>query len=266
MSDYGLNSVVVRSWIELQEELFRGSYNESLGRFRSREAYRGVSSCHYPLQTTLERLGGPYVDLEKHLLRNFRKYAHMKVVERDSIWHWLSVAQHYGLPTRILDWSYSPLVAAHFATDSLDKYDRDGAIWAVNYDRAHAMLPRPLKNKLEEEGANILTAGMLSEEVESLKVLESLHDAPFCAFFEPPSIDERIVNQHACCSFMSTASLSMEDWLSDKPDLWRKIIIPAELKWEIRSKLDQAACNERTYFPGLDGLSKWLARHYSPKK
>ncbi|MBF0647163.1 FRG domain-containing protein, partial [Desulfuromonas acetoxidans] len=49
------------------------------------------------------------------------------------------------------------------------------------------------------------------------------------------------------------------------PELWQKIIIPAELKWEIRDKLDQANITERVLFPGLDGLSHWLKRHYSPK-
>ena len=49
------------------------------------------------------------------------------------------------------------------------------------------------------------------------------------------------------------------------PDIWRKIIIPADLKWELRDKLDQANISERVLFPGLDGLSSWLKRQYSPK-
>ncbi|MBX3583945.1 MAG: FRG domain-containing protein [Rhizobiaceae bacterium] len=52
------------------------------------------------VSTSLMRLGGSYASLEKDLLRNFVKYAHRDVVERDSFWLWLSVAQHHGLSTR----------------------------------------------------------------------------------------------------------------------------------------------------------------------
>ena len=83
-------------------------------------------------------------------------------------------------------------------------------------------------------------------------------------FFEPPTIDDRIVNQFAFCSVMSDPSMVLDDWLETHPELVRKIIIPASLKWEIRDKLDQANINERVLFPGLDGLSLWLKRHYSP--
>ncbi len=40
-------------------------------------------------------------------------------------------------------------------------------------------------------------------------------------------------------------------------------MIPAELKWVVRDKLDQANVTERVLFPGLGGLSRWLKRHYT---
>ena len=65
----------VSSWSELQDELFRGSWNEEIGRYRSPFVFRGLSDKTYPMDTSLMRLDGPYSELEKHLLRNFRKYA-----------------------------------------------------------------------------------------------------------------------------------------------------------------------------------------------
>ena len=81
-------------------------------------------------------------------------------------------------------------------------------------------------------------------------------------FFEPPSLDERITNQFAVFSLMSNARLSFDSWLADEPTIGRKLILKAGLKWEIRDKLDQANMTERVLFPGLDGLSRWLGRHY----
>jgi hypothetical protein len=84
-------------------------------------------------------------------------------------------------------------------------------------------------------------------------------------FFEPPSIDDRIVNQFAFFSAMPSAEMALDQWLLQHPELFYRIIIPAELKWEVRDKLDQANITERVLFPGLDGLGRWLTRHYSPK-
>src|SRR5207237_480825 len=60
--------------------------------------------------------------------------------------------------------------------------------------------------------------------------------------------------------------VQLEDWLDDHPDLCSQLIIPSELKWELRDKLDQANVTERVLFPGLDGLSRWLKRYYSPRR
>ena len=106
---------------------------------------------------------------------------------------------------------------------------------------------------------------MLSETMESLHELDTLEERDFVIFFEPPSIDDRIVNQFAFFSVISNPRLVLDHWLQKHPDVWRKIIIPKELKWEIRDKLDQGNVTERVLFPGLDGLSRWLKRHYSPK-
>ncbi len=249
----------------MQDELFADSWDSDLGRFRSRYAFRGLSDSDYRLETTLMRLGGKYAELERHLLRNFKKYAHRNVVARDSLWHWLSVAQHSGLPTRLLDWTYSPFFAMHFATSNLAKFDKDGVIWAVNYVKAHERLPEELKDRLEKEGANVFTVEMLSESVGSLRELAAMSRDEIVIFFEPPSIDDRIVNQFAFFSIMTDPTAILDDWLEAYPTIGCKIVIPAALKWEIRDKLDQANITERVLFPGLDGLSRWLKRHYSPR-
>jgi hypothetical protein len=254
------------SWSDLQEMLFCASWNESLGRFRSPGAFRGLSDADYALDTTLMRLGGPYNQLERHLMRNFKKYAHRDVVENDSAWHWLAVAQHHGLPTRLLDWTHSPFVAMHFATANTEKFDCDGVIWCINYERCHTLLPTRMRKILEQEGANTFTTELIAQGATSLDALDAMADDPFLLFFEPPSMDDRIVNQFALFSVMSNASLGLDSWLKTHPELGRKIIIPAALKWEIRDKLDQCNITERVLFPGLDGLTRWLYRHYSPKQ
>lgn len=285
-----MDEIRVETWNELQETLFAGSWNAQLGRYRSPFAFRGLSDAKHDLQTSLIRLGGNFATLERHLLRNFQKYAHRDVVERDSFWHWLSTAQHHGLPTRLLDWTYSPLVAMHFATADVSKSASDCAIWMVDYVKANDFLPSTLRRNLTREGSNVFTVDMLSSfdkrekmqgkrssdgetesktfysvQVESLHIFDSLSTHDFLLFFEPPSIDDRIINQYALFSVMPDPSTPVDTWLRRHPGIYRKIIIPAHLRWEVRDKLDQGNITERVLFPGLDGLAAWLKRHYSPK-
>ena len=50
------------------------------------------------------------------------------------------------------------------------------------------------------------------------------------------------------------------------PGELRRILIPAELKWEVRDRLDQPNISERVLFPALDGLSAWLRRYYHDRR
>ncbi|RIV22470.1 FRG domain-containing protein [Fibrisoma montanum] len=251
----------VSSWNELMNCLYEESWMADIQRFRSPYAFRGMPDDTYTLTTSLMRLGPGCSQFEGHLLRNFKKYATRDVLEHDSFWHWLAVAQHHGLPTRLMDWTFSPLVALHFVTSDPILFDRDGAVWCINYKKVHQFLPESLTSTLHQEGADVFTVELLND-IQSLEEFDRLSEEKFALFFEPPSIDDRIVNQYALFSVVSSPELPLDEWLDSHDDMYRKIIIPAGLKWEIRDKLDQANINERVLFPGLDGLSSWLRRQY----
>ena len=253
----------VKSWIELQEAVFADSWRPRIQRHRSAFAYRGVPRVSHTLDTSLQT--GGFVGHEKHLLTSFRKYAVESAVHGDWVLNWLSLAKHHGLPTRLLDWSYSPYVAMHFATANLKEFEHDGAIWCVDYQKTNELLPPRLRDLLKGEDANIFTTAMLNSVATTLEDIDAL-GGDFVAFFEPPSLDERIVNQFALFSLPSSAKLSLEELLKRRESMFRRIIIPAELKWEVRDKLDQANITERVLFPGLDGLSQWLKRYFTTRK
>jgi hypothetical protein len=257
----------VENWLELQEALFAGSWNEALKRFRPSFAFRGVPDARHDLSTPLNRHEGAFAQHEKDLLRAFRKYARGTSDHTcETLWDWLALAQHHGLPTRLLDWTFSPYVALHFMTDDPELYDVDGMVWCVDYRETNRLLPKPLQEQLRQEGADVFTAEMLSAVAEDLATFDQLTDHPCVLFFEPPSLDDRIVNQFALFSMMNGPELRLDTFLSSQERGVRRLIIPASLKWEVRDKLDQANVTERVLFPGLDGLSRWLRRYYSPRQ
>src|SRR5690606_6521514 len=260
-----MNEIIIKDWLDLQSRIFEESWIEDIKRFRSPFAFRGMPVNHEKLSTSLMHIGGNFAEMEKHLLRNFKKYAHEVITDNNSFWNWVSLAKHHGLPTRILDWSFSPYVAMHFLTQNLKTYSHDGVIWVVKYKEIHKFLPALLKNILQEEGSDVFTIDNLSSVLKNFNDFDSLSKDILLLFFEPPSLDERIVNQYALFSVLSKADYYLDEWLQNHPDVYKKLIIPAELKWEIRDKLDQANITERVLFPGLDGLSKWLRRLYTSR-
>src|SRR5215207_6628433 len=107
-------------------------------RWRTGYVYHGAWDASAPLLTSLDRLGGispPHskAHLEGHILRHFLRYArpYFRGMQPNE-WELLVTAQHHGVPTRLFDWSYSPLIAAHFAT-RVHEQARDAAIWQLNW-------------------------------------------------------------------------------------------------------------------------------------
>jgi hypothetical protein len=252
------------SWQELDEALHEPRFGRHENQARSTLVFRGLARADYSNVTSLARLQGDYAALERHLLRNFRKYAHQQA-PGPTTWDWLALGQHHGLPTRLLDWTFSPLVALHFASASWP--DEDAVLWAVDAAVAHEALPGPLREALEDEGSLVFTTELLALLAPDVADLAMLQDGePFTLFFEPPTFDERIASQAAVLSAISDPTCQLETWLDRHCDAWRAWRIPTRLKAEVRERLDQAQITERALMPGLDGLAAWLRRYYSPKR
>jgi hypothetical protein len=253
----------ITSWREFNcaiEEADAGS--GARPRAHSSLVFRGLARSSYSNRSSLARLGDDFPRLERHLIRNFRKYAHREQ-PGPTLWDWLSLAQHHGLPTRLLDWTFSPLVAAHFATAT--STGDEAVVWAVDCGAAHEELPAPLRRALDDEGATVFTTELLAEHAPTLADLDRLGgDEPFVLFFEPPSLDDRIVNQSAVLSTMSDADGDMEQWLDGHPSACLCLLITPDAKADIRERLDQGNVTERVLMPGLDGLAAWLRRYYAP--
>jgi hypothetical protein len=258
-----MSITTVNSWRELDDAIADPSIGHHDHRVHSTLVFRGLARSSYKNVSSLARLSGEYGRLERHLIRNFRKYAHREA-PGPTTWDWLSLAQHHGLPTRLLDWTFSPFVALHFATASWA--DEEALLLAVDAEGAHSMLPDSLRESLDREGALVFTTEMLATHAADLDEFNELGSGidPFLLFFEPPSLDERIVNQAAVLSAFSDPTYQMEEWLEAHPDLWCAWRIPPEVKTEVRERLDQANVNERVLMPDLDGLATWLRRYYSP--
>lgn len=298
----------VEDLLKILHDRLDGAPTKLEDRYRSPYVFRGLPDKSFKLQSSFHRTGCD-ASLEYHLLRNFRKYSTINHTQYNqySLWSLISMAQHHGLPTRLLDWTFSPLVALHFATCSMDMYRTDGVLWCVDFEKVNKYLPHPFQDEQKWVESTIFSTRMLDnlmkksttddEEYISIKrqldVLSSLKGVmstekakermshlklksdPFkvngaddyALFFEPPSMDDRIVNQYALFSLMSDPQNNFDDWLikkekEDNSHIFTKIIIKAELKWKIRNFLDQSNITERMLFPGLDGLAEWLTRHY----
>ena len=252
---------------DLNELFFEQEFDCSIERYRASYLYRGLPNWDYSLLTSLRRnCKNKQNELEKSILRNFTKYAAIEDQElKNSVWRQLIIGQHHGLPTRLLDWTYSPLMAMNFATTGEDlsgMEQNDCAIWKIDINEINNTLPDRYKDKLKKESPYLFTVEMLDELVENLEEYDNEMGKKSMVLIEPPSIDQRIINQYSYFSMIPSKMNDIEQFLDNETDNTTKYVIDKKLKWRIRDMLDQMNINERITYPGLDGLTMWIKRHY----
>lgn len=266
-----MKTVYLNTLEEVSKLFLEQVYYEKEERYRSPFLYRGMPNVKFKLVTSLERnCKHKKSDIEKPILRNFAKYAISEdPMLQGHVWRQMIVGQHHGLPTRLLDWTISPMTALHFATsgEDLSKMEKhDCVVWRIDYKEINALLPKRYQNKLKEENANLMSVDMLNALVSSVDEYDDDMKGDAMLLVEPPSLESRIANQYSYFSIIPDQMVDIESFLETHTKNTVRYVISKQIRWRIRDMLDQMNVNERILSPGLDGVSSWIRRHYYVKK
>ena len=205
--------------------------------------YRGHGDKTWELKPSIARQKqpAPSLALEEKLRLEFEN----RSTFLDPASHPLGIAksnfmmQHHGLPTRLLDWSLSPLIALYFAVCDGRRDKKDGCLWVLD--------PQQL-NKIHDDARFPYVLDKKTE-----KIFEE--ESNLALAIHAPYIDLRMKVQQAEFT-LHTHYAALEDKFDAKSFLKGKIIIPSRLKPEIRKRLSNLGVTRETLFPDLDNIAK----------
>ena len=262
----------------------------------SKFLYRGMAHKSWPLLPGIFReIGDRYEDwegdthkyltfsTEQRILQHFRQEAAAYVTQQrdeSDIW-WVELAQHYGVPTRFLDWSENPLVALYFACEN-NSQQEDAVVWMLNrlnYNR-YIKAQDSAYDFIEDEGARreaISTLIGLTECEGGACKLSPLR-LPF--LYSPYLFDGRMAAQSSWFMVWGNNMRPFQQMVDEQnymklpgeacslcagdesDDFLFQFIIPACAKQQIVRELDMLGINGKALFPGLDGVGKHIERIY----
>jgi len=216
--------------------------------------FRGQADATWELVPALLRSAPFSKHTEDRLLSEFQRGA------RPFLRHppagrlqWMALAQHHGLPTRLLDWSESALVALFFALQEHHSPDRlvcapetqDACVWILNRNALHDLLDLPrqiiLLDAAERDWPPALQA-----------LVEGERDGVLV--FTPAHISSRMPVQKAAFTLLGAGALALEA-LRDDPTVLTQLILPRERVHLLRRELEVAGITRSTLFPDLDGVA-----------
>lgn len=182
-------------------------------------------------------------EIELELLGQFAKSAPMFLEQiPTSVWEWLTLAQHHGLPTRLLDWTTNPLVALYFAVAPFED-DTDCAVWQYHSSGNDEIKPTtrgPLYSLTPQDG----------------KTMRAFTRRNQIAILRPRHIDQRVRSQD---SIFTVHPLGPT--VTFEASSLRKVVVPREYRHSIRSQLNRVGIHGGSVFPDLGGLAQQVKEY-----
>ena len=172
---------------------------------------------------------------------------HFRCPDADDFAGWLSFMQHYGLPTRLLDWSESALIAAFFIANNPKRDNEPGALWALHPD---------LLNEAEGMPKGIMTPGAKDVHQLYLCPFKGVAEVDRIAAALAPEKDIRMLVQLATHTVHGSGRALETHEHRDK--FLMKWVVPAAAKSQLRADLALLGIRTSTVFPDLEYLAKEL--------
>lgn len=218
--------------------------------------FRGIADQEYGLEPSIFWKVGDSLR-ERILLNKFKTKARPYLQSyKDNYWEWLFLMQHYGIPTRLLDWSESALASLAFSTlYREDKHNgKDAALWCLDPIKLN-------RDYVREFRPDELIPNILDETVRKIQVYmdpEIPNEFPIAVY--GPLNNERITSQKGVFTvFPFKERFKLED-LPQSNHFLAKLTIPYDNITDIRHQLVMLGMTETMIYPGLDSLSKEINR------
>lgn len=244
----------VSSWSAAKREL---SY------FPDNWIFRGHQESSWELRCNLDRKRGGVeaVDAERHVKTEFESRAHLYLGsnrEPLSLMEWLALIQHHGGPTRLMDFTRAPMVAAFFALDE-GGVDEQCAVWALSEDTCQARAAKRLASIAPGQG-HLQPQSEIGAAVEDL-LLKS--PQRFLAPVQPSRLNARMVLQQGVFLCFgdpgSDLFANLSPVIEGEDDLTIvKLVFPREDRGRGLAELRRSNITREALFPGLDGLARSL--------
>jgi hypothetical protein len=252
-------------------------------RFRAgRWVFRGHADADWSLCPTLERFAASINELpravETYVEREFRRRAHHYVVDTpgigDSRLDWLALMRHHQAPSRLLDCTRSPYVAAFFASAEAS-LKGSAAIWAfdcqaLKHSAAVLLCDQSMSVAKKEVGRRCLSGGESFSDPEIFSIITA--DGPDARVVVPVErfrTNERMLLQRGIFLCPNSFFVKFEHSLknvvraakqdpNNKSEVLYKITVSPRAHPHTLRELHRMNITYATLFPGLDGLAQSL--------